>query len=43
MHYGEQAPYKNTCIALDTCDDVEGSEPIIVCKTEQEVLLKWTD
>ena len=43
MHYGEQAPYKNTCIALDTCDDVEGSEPIIVCKTEQEVLLKWTE
>ena len=42
MRYGESEPYKNTCIALDTCDDVEGSEPIICCKTEKEVLLEWT-
>ena len=42
MRYGEAEPYKNTCIALDTCDDVEGSEPIICCNTEKEVLLEWT-
>ena len=42
MRYGEPEPYKNTCIALDTCDEVEGSEPIICCKTEKEVLLEWT-
>ena len=42
MRYGESAPYKNTCIALGNCDDVEGSDPIIKCKTEKEVLLEWT-
>ena len=36
MKYGQPAPYKNTCIALGDCDDVdgEGNEPIITCKTE---------
>ena len=45
MKYGEPAPYKNTCIALGDCDDVdgEGNEPIITCKTEKDVLLKWTE
>lgn len=42
MRYGESEPYKNTCIALDTCDLVDGAEPIICCKTEKDVLLEWT-
>ena len=44
MLYGENAPYKNTCIALGNCDNVDGqgNEPIICCKNEKEVLLEWT-
>ena len=41
MKYGEQEPYFNHCIALDTCDGVEGSQ-IDAYKTEKEVLLAWT-
>jgi DNA polymerase elongation subunit (family B) len=44
MRYGEQAPYYNHCIALDTCDDVGGKDTEIVeKKTEREVLLEWTN
>jgi DNA polymerase elongation subunit (family B) len=42
MRYGESEPYKNTCIALDNCDKVVGSEPIICCSSEKDVLLEWT-
>ena len=44
MKYGESSPYKNTCIALGNCDNVntENTEPIIVCETEKDVLLEWT-
>uniref|UniRef100_A0A6C0BXL4 DNA-directed DNA polymerase n=1 Tax=viral metagenome TaxID=1070528 RepID=A0A6C0BXL4_9ZZZZ len=42
MRYGESEPYKNTCIALDTCDPVDSAEPIICCSGEKEVLLEWT-
>jgi len=38
---GEQEPYLNHCIALDTCDDVNNSI-IESYKTEKEVLLAWT-
>ena len=45
MKYGEAMPYKNTCIALGDCDNVEGegNEPIITCKTEKDVLVRWTE
>lgn len=44
MKYGDSDPYKNTCIALGDCDNVntENTEPIIVCETEKDVLLEWT-
>jgi DNA polymerase elongation subunit (family B) len=42
--FGEEAPYLNHCIALDTCDtlpDLENSQ-IDAYSTEREVLLAWT-
>ena len=42
MRLGENEPYLNHCIALDTCDNVPGSE-IESYATEQEVLLAWTE
>jgi len=42
MRLGENEPYFNHCIALDTCDNVPGSE-IESYTTEQEVLLAWTE
>ena len=41
MRYGEEEPYLNHCIALDTCHDVSNAviEPY---STEKEVLLAWT-
>ena len=42
MKMGEEEPYLNHCIALNTCDDVDGSE--IECyENESDVLLKWRD
>jgi DNA polymerase elongation subunit (family B) len=42
LKYGQTEPYLNHCIALNTCDDVEGAT-IERYKTEREVLLAWTD
>ena len=42
MRYGDAEPYKNTCIALGECDNVDGAEPIVCCDTEKKVLLEWT-
>jgi len=42
MRYGEETPYYNHCIALDTCSDVPGAE-IESYKTEREVLLAWAE
>ena len=40
IKYGEDKPYLNHCIALDTCSDIEGAE--IECyKKEKHVLLAW--
>jgi len=41
MKYGDENPYLNHCIALDTCSDVDGTE-IESYETEKEVLLAWT-
>jgi DNA polymerase elongation subunit (family B) len=42
IRYGESEPYLNHCVVLDTCDPVPGSV-IETCKTESDVLLKWTE
>lgn len=42
IKYGEDEPYLNHCIALDTCDDIPGAE-IEQYDTEKQVLLAWTD
>ena len=42
MRYGEPEPYLNHCVALGSCDPVEGVE-IETTETERDVLLKWTD
>ena len=41
---GEKEPYLNNAIVLNTCDDVPSlkNSEVISCKTEKEVLLKWT-
>jgi len=42
VKYGEEEPYLNHCIALDTCDQINNAE--IECyETEKEVLLAWTN
>ena len=41
MKFGDDEPYMNHCIALDTCDDVDDAE-IESYKTEKDVLLAWT-
>ena len=43
LRYGEEKPYLNNCVVLDTCSDVkeiENSE-IESYKTERELLLAW--
>lgn len=40
MRYGETEPYLNTCIVLNNCNAIPGSE-IIAAKTEVDVLLQW--
>ena len=42
LKYGDTEPYKNHCIALGTCDPVEGAI-IESAKTETELLMKWAD
>ena len=42
LNYGELEPYKNHCIVLNTCADVEGVE-IVTTDTERELLVKWTE
>ena len=41
---GEKEPYLNNAIVLNTCDDVPSlkNSEVISCKTEKEVLLRWT-
>jgi len=43
LKYGEEKPYLNNCLALNTCsnvDEVENSE-IVSYQTERELLLAW--
>ena len=40
--YGDDKPYLNHCIALNSCDDIADSE-IERYKTEKDVLLAWTE
>jgi DNA polymerase elongation subunit (family B) len=40
MYYGDENPYKNNCMVVNTCSDVENSE-LEVYKTEREMLLGW--
>ena len=45
LKYGEEKPYLNNCIVLNTCDninEIENSE-IETYDTEREVLLAWRD
>jgi DNA polymerase elongation subunit (family B) len=42
MNYGDQEPYKNHCIVLNTCSDMTIQNSIIESyQTEREVLLAW--
>jgi len=41
-HYGKTDCYYKHVITLDTCDDIEGINKIVRCKTERDVLLEWT-
>ena len=41
LRYGEEKPYLNHCISLNTCTKVKGAV-IESYKTEKEVLLAWT-
>jgi len=45
LKYGEEKPYLNNCLALDTCDDVAEIEntEIVSYKTERELLLAWKE
>ena len=44
MRYGEQEPYMNHCIALNTCSDLPVENSILESyKTEKEVLLAWQE
>jgi DNA polymerase elongation subunit (family B) len=41
--YGEQEPYLNHCIVLNSCDKLQGkNSQIETYETEKEVLLAWT-
>jgi len=42
MNYGEQEPYKNHCIVLNSCSDMPIQNSIVESyQTEREVLLAW--
>jgi len=42
LRYGDDAPYLNHCIALNTCSDIEGCQ-IESYNRERKVLLAWTE
>ena len=45
LKYGEEKPYLNNCVVLNTCSDikeVENSE-VVSYKTERELLVAWKD
>ena len=43
LKYGEEEPYMNHCICLNTCDKLQTENTVIESyKTEKQVLLAWT-
>ncbi len=42
MNYGECEPYLNHCLVLGSCDKIDNIT-VDTCKTEEELLIKWTD
>jgi DNA polymerase elongation subunit (family B) len=42
LNNGEQEPYLNHCVVLNTCDEVDNAT-IVSVDTERELLLKWTE
>ena len=42
LRNGEKEPYRNHCVVLNSCSNVNGVE-IQTCKNEKELLLKWRD
>lgn len=44
-YYGDPTPFRKTIITLGTCNKIKALEndEIYECKTETELLLKWTD
>jgi len=42
LNYGDTQPYKNHCLVLGSCNDVDGAI-IETTDTESELLLKWTE
>ena len=42
LRYGEDRPYLNHCLALDTCDPVRNAQ-IVSCTTERKLLQAWTE
>jgi DNA polymerase elongation subunit (family B) len=44
MKYGDEEPYMNHCIALNTCSDLPVENSVLESyRTEKEVLLAWQD
>ena len=41
IRYGEEKTYLDHILTLGTCDPIEGVE-VVACKTERELLLRWT-
>jgi len=41
LKYGDEKPYLNHCVVLDTCSDINNTE-IESYKTEKDLLLAWT-
>jgi len=41
LKMGDERPYLNHCLTIDTCDDVANSE-IQACDSERDMLLEWT-
>ena len=42
LKYGDTEPYKNHCLVVGSCDNVEGSE-IVSVETEYDLLTNWTE
>ena len=42
LRYGENEPYRNHCIVLNTCATLPNAE-IQICKTEKDVLIAWQE